>query len=111
MNCSRRYVQQRIRLRAICIERHSLQLAAAVNTSVQNRFPDERVQVIGEPGRFFVEAAYTLICKIHAKREVRNKNGKLEKNMYFLNDGMYGHFAAMFYRPEELTPVLYLVRK
>jgi len=102
-------VQQRIRLRAICIERHSLQLAAAVNTSVQNRFPDERVQVIGEPGRFFVEAAYTLICKIHAKREVRNKNGKLEKNMYFLNDGMYGHFAAMFYRPEELTPVLYLV--
>jgi len=78
---------------------------------VQLRFPDERVKVIAEPGRFFVEAAYTLVCKIHAKREVRNENGKLEKMMYYLNDGIYGVFAAMFYYPEELTPVLYLVRK
>ncbi|KAI8037016.1 hypothetical protein M5D96_010332 [Drosophila gunungcola] len=36
-------------------------IADAVNTSVQLRFPDERVQIIAEPGRFFVEAAYTLI--------------------------------------------------
>nr|XP_036669964.1 ornithine decarboxylase 2 [Drosophila suzukii] len=84
------------------------EIAVAVNTSVQLRFPDERVKVIAEPGRFFVEAAYTLVCKIHAKREVRNENGKLEKMMYYLNDGIYGVFAAMFYYPEELTPVLYL---
>ncbi|XP_016953656.1 ornithine decarboxylase 2 isoform X2 [Drosophila biarmipes] len=83
-------------------------IATVVNTSVQLRFPDERVRIISEPGRFFVEAAYTLVCKVHAKREVRNKNGKLETMMYYLNDGIYGVFAAMFYYPEVLTPILYL---
>ncbi|KAH8365398.1 hypothetical protein KR084_012674 [Drosophila pseudotakahashii] len=84
------------------------EIAEAVNTSVQLRFPDERVQIISEPGRFFVEAAYTLVCKVHAKREVRNKYGKLETLMYYLNDGIFGAFAGMFYYPEVVSPVIYL---
>ncbi|XP_039489380.1 ornithine decarboxylase 2 [Drosophila santomea] len=83
-------------------------IAQAVNTSLELRFPDERVRIISEPGRFFVEAANTLICKVHAKRETRGKDGKLDTMMYYLNDGIFGAFAAMFYYPEELTPVLYL---
>ncbi|XP_017073016.1 ornithine decarboxylase 2-like [Drosophila eugracilis] len=84
------------------------QIAEAVNTSVQLRFPDERVQIISEPGRFFVEAANTLICKVHGKREVRNKDGKLEQIMYYLNDGIFGAFAGMFYYPEVATPQPFL---
>ncbi|KMY92164.1 ornithine decarboxylase 2 [Drosophila simulans] len=84
------------------------EIAQAVNTSVELRFPDERVRIISEPGRFFVEAAYTLICKVHAKREVRSKDGKLDRMMYYLNDGIFGAFAGMFYYPEEVSPELYL---
>ncbi|XP_033154584.1 ornithine decarboxylase 2 [Drosophila mauritiana] len=84
------------------------EIAQAVNTSVELRFPDERVRIISEPGRFFVEAAYTLICKVHAKREVRSKDGKLDTMMYYLNDGIFGAFAGMFYYPEEVSPELYL---
>ncbi|XP_032570841.1 ornithine decarboxylase 2 [Drosophila sechellia] len=84
------------------------EIAQAVNTSVELRFPDERVRIISEPGRFFVEAAYTLICKVHAKREVRSKDGKLDTMMYYLNDGIFGAFAGMFYYPEEVAPELYL---
>ncbi|XP_017061307.1 ornithine decarboxylase 2-like [Drosophila ficusphila] len=83
-------------------------MAEAVNSSVQLRFPDERVQIIAEPGRFFVGAAYTLICKVHAKREVRSKDGKLDQLMYYLNDGIFGAFAGLFYYPEPVTPQLYL---
>ncbi|EDV59590.1 ornithine decarboxylase 2 [Drosophila erecta] len=84
------------------------EIAHAVNTSVKLRFPDERVRIISEPGRFFVEAAYTLICKVHAKREVRSQDGKLDSMMYYLNDGIFGAFAGMFYYPEEMAPELYL---
>ncbi|XP_017128833.1 ornithine decarboxylase 2-like isoform X2 [Drosophila elegans] len=84
-------------------------IADAVNTSLQLRFPDERVQIIAEPGRFFVEAAYTLICKIHAKREVRNKAGKLDTLMYFINDGIYGFLACTFYTSVVVTPEVFLV--
>ncbi|KAH8365396.1 hypothetical protein KR084_012670 [Drosophila pseudotakahashii] len=74
------------------IYRYFLQIAESVNTSVHHHFPDERVKIIAEPGRFFVEAAYTLVCKIHAKREIRNEAGKLDTVMYYLNDGVYGSF-------------------
>ncbi|XP_017128832.1 ornithine decarboxylase 2-like [Drosophila elegans] len=83
-------------------------IADAVNTSVQLRFPDERVQIIAEPGRFFVETAYTLICKIHAKREVRNRAGKSDTLMYYINAGIFGAFADYFYYPEEVNPEIYL---
>ncbi|XP_043644519.1 ornithine decarboxylase 2 isoform X2 [Drosophila teissieri] len=86
------------------------EIAQAVNMSVELRFPDERVRIISEPGRFFVEAAYTLICKVHAKREVRSKDDKLDTMMYYLNDGIFGAFAGMFYYPEKVTPELYLYR-
>nr|CAA47166.1 ornithine decarboxylase [Drosophila melanogaster] len=84
------------------------EIAQSVNTSVELRFPDKRIRIISEPGRFFVEAAYTLICKVHAKREVRSKDGKLDTMMYYLNDGIFGAFAGMFYYPEEVAPELYL---
>lgn len=58
-----------------------------------------------------MESAYTLICKVHAKREVRSKDGKLDTMMYYLNDGIFGAFAGMFYYPEEVAPELYLVRR
>ncbi|XP_017149701.1 ornithine decarboxylase 1 [Drosophila miranda] len=83
-------------------------IAEIVNTSVQRHFPDDRVQIIAEPGRFFVAAAYTLVCKIHAKREVRNEAGKLDTIMYYLNDGVYGSFNCILYDHQVVTPEHYL---
>lgn len=60
-------------------------------------FPDDKVNIIAEPGRYFVASAYTLICKIHAKREARLPNGKLLTKMYYLNDGVYGSFNCILY--------------
>ncbi|KAH8284695.1 hypothetical protein KR018_011571 [Drosophila ironensis] len=83
-------------------------IADIVNASVERQFPDERVQIIAEPGRFFVAAAYTLICKIHAKREVRKDDGKLDTVMYYLNDGVYGSFNCILYDHQVVTAEHYL---
>ncbi|XP_013107441.1 ornithine decarboxylase 1 [Stomoxys calcitrans] len=72
-------------------------IAEIVNKSVLRHFPDDKVNIIAEPGRYFVAAAYTLICKIHAKREARLPNGKLLTKMYYLNDGVYGSFNCILY--------------
>lgn len=58
--------------------------------------PDSAIHIIAEPGRFFVSSAFTLICKIYSKREIV-QNDKLEKTMYFINDGVYGSFNCILY--------------
>ncbi|KAH8372683.1 hypothetical protein KR009_002836 [Drosophila setifemur] len=83
-------------------------IAEIANNSVQKHFPDERVKIIAEPGRYFVAAAYTLICKIHAKREIRNEAGKLDTVMYYLNDGVYGSFNCILYDHQVVTAEHYL---
>ncbi|EDV37832.1 uncharacterized protein Dana_GF13654 [Drosophila ananassae] len=83
-------------------------IADIVNTSVEKHFPDERVQIIAEPGRYFVAAAFTLICKIHARREIRNEAGKLDTVMYYLNDGVYGSFNCILYDHQVVTAQHYL---
>lgn len=85
------------------------QTAGIVNKAVQKHFADESIEIIAEPGRYFVAAAYTLICKIHAKREVRSESGKLDTVMYFLNDGVYGSFNCILYDHQVVTAEHYLV--
>ncbi|KAM7343845.1 ornithine decarboxylase 1-like [Cochliomyia hominivorax] len=78
-------------------------IAEIVNKSLNRHFPDNNVNIIAEPGRFFVASAYTLICKIHAKREARTPNGKLLTKMYYLNDGVYGSFNCILYDHQHVT--------
>ncbi|XP_068145899.1 ornithine decarboxylase 1 [Drosophila tropicalis] len=84
-------------------------IAEDVNKSLDRYFPDENVEIIAEPGRFFVASALTLICKIHAKREVRDQStGKLDTVMYYLNDGIYGSFNCILYDHQVVTAEHYL---
>lgn len=92
-----------------------------INLALDRDFPtsssssSSSVDIISEPGRFFVAAAYTLICKIHAKRIQSRKQMErgeslsfsseedeksLEDSsirMYYLNDGVYGSFNSILY--------------
>lgn len=48
--------------------------------------------MIAEPGRYFVDSAFTLATNIVAKREVIDDNDSLVSTMYYINDGIYGSF-------------------
>ncbi|XP_067629886.1 ornithine decarboxylase 1-like [Eurosta solidaginis] len=77
-------------------------ISKIVNAAIDRHFPDENVEIIAEPGRFFVASAYTLIGKIHAKRDIRtDKNTDLK--MYYINDGVYGSFNCVLYDHQEIT--------
>lgn len=69
------------------------QIASAINESLDTHFPSPNVTVISEPGRFFVESAFTLVTRAHSKRK-DYKNGVVDKIMYYVNDGVYGSFHA-----------------
>lgn len=55
-------------------------------------------------------SAFTLICKIHAKREARSPTGNLLSKMYYLNDGVYGTFNCILYDHQHVTVDHFLVR-
>lgn len=62
----------------------------------QTKFPD--LQIIAEPGRYFVSSALTLLVKVIGKRSyVQNGNTYM---MYYLNDGLFGSFLLKFWEPE-----------
>ncbi|XP_044730378.1 ornithine decarboxylase 1-like [Chrysoperla carnea] len=73
-------------------------IGRVVNDAIQTYFPCENVQIIAEPGRYFVESAVTIACRIVS---MKNRN---EKISYYLNDGRCGSFSFLnfAYEPFEL---------
>lgn len=76
-----------------------LQIAQVVNYALDEFFPlSEGVQVIAEPGRFYVAAAYTLAANVHSKRITQ------AHTMYYINDGVYGSFNCVLYDHAVVSP-------
>ncbi|XP_041673397.1 ornithine decarboxylase-like, partial [Cheilinus undulatus] len=75
-----------------------------INDALDKYFPpDSGVQIIAEPGRYYVESAFTLAANIMARRvitddvkEVYNGDNSPDKvMMYYLNDGVYGSLSCL----------------
>lgn len=81
-----------------------MQIASIVNRSIDLHFPSPDITIIAEPGRYFVASAYTLACRVHSKREVR-QNGKFLSTMYYINDGVYGSFNCSLYDHKVVYPL------
>lgn len=80
-------------------------IAATVSESLDLHFPVDgpAVSVIAEPGRYYVESAFTLTALIVSKR--RDHEDGEEVINYFLNDGMYGSFSNTTFAVGEAIPV------
>lgn len=81
-------------------------LAESVNYALEEYFPAsscEDIEIIAEPGRYYVSSAMTLCSMVIAKRqEFDDKTGK-DGFMYYLNEGVYGAFNNVLfehYKPE-----------
>ncbi|XP_050533773.1 ornithine decarboxylase-like isoform X2 [Daktulosphaira vitifoliae] len=79
--------------------------AGIINEALDELFPpDSGVNIIAEPGRYFVESSFTLTTQIHSIKR-GSCNGEI---MYFINDGIYGSFMDILierakYIPKPLT--------
>ncbi|KAG5335644.1 AZIN2 inhibitor, partial [Acromyrmex heyeri] len=63
-------------------------LANVINDAIQDL--DSSIRVVSEPGRYYVESAFTVASFLHSKKIV-HKNGKFMR-MYYANIGTYNSF-------------------
>lgn len=99
------------------------QIAATVRPILLDLFNDPTIEVIAEPGRFFVASAFTLTVRVNSRRVVFSDSSsndsqlcgndesleKPSKFMYYVNDGVYGSFNCLVFDHAVLgTP--YIVR-
>lgn len=79
------------------------EIAKVINESLDIYFPEfdengfkSKVQIIAEPGRYYVASAFTLATNIIARRTIQEEDGT-NGEMYYLNDGVYGSFNCIIF--------------
>uniref|UniRef100_A0A1B6GPX0 ornithine decarboxylase n=1 Tax=Cuerna arida TaxID=1464854 RepID=A0A1B6GPX0_9HEMI len=85
------------------------EIAKIVNKTLEEEFADESLQIIAEPGRYFVTSAYTLACQIYSKKELGSNESRMNRNhiMYYINDGVYGSFNCILFDHRKITPIIF----
>uniref|UniRef100_A0A8C6T2J3 ornithine decarboxylase n=1 Tax=Neogobius melanostomus TaxID=47308 RepID=A0A8C6T2J3_9GOBI len=84
------------------------ELEMVLNSKALDEFfpADSGVRVIAEPGRYFVDSAFTLALNVFAKKKVWNMfmsadgNGLDTMIMYYVTDGLYGAFGDIKLYPD-----------
>nr|KAF7387681.1 hypothetical protein H0235_018403 [Vespula pensylvanica] len=64
---------------------------------------DPTIEIISEPGRYYVTAAFTLAGYLHSKRTVSNGNSL--KQMYYVNCGVYSGFIEELLNLNSRQPI------
>lgn len=70
-------------------------IAASVRAALDTHFPPGcGVDLIAEPGRFFVKSSHALAVNVVGKRRTVDETGVTRWN-YYINDGIYGSFNCI----------------
>jgi len=83
------------------------EIANAIRPVIDEHFGPE-INVIAEPGRYFVAESHTLAVNVFAKRTVDDESeigGK--KFLYYINDGVYQSFNCIFFDHVVPTPLVF----
>ncbi|KAM3933755.1 antizyme inhibitor 2 [Leptodactylus fuscus] len=92
------------------------EMSAVINPALDLYFPEgSAVEIIAEPGRYYVASAFSLAVNIIAKKEVNLESSGSDdedcypnKNiMYYINDGVYGSFNCIFFDHAHPIPILH----
>lgn len=65
------------------------ELSKMVNNAIEDIDPN--IQIISEPGRYYVTSAFTLAAYLHSKRTI--SEGNRLRHMYYVNCGVYNAFV------------------
>lgn len=77
--------------------------AKFINKAIDDCFPDPKVEIISEPGSFFMYSSMKLLCNVHSKRVDRDKSGKIKLINYFISDGLFTSFLGHFIFKIDIT--------
>ena len=82
-------------------------MAAVLRAALDDYMPPS-VNIIGEPGRYYVSSAFTLATHIIARRTIEDANTLEKSYMLYLNDGLYGNFSSIMF--DHQNPVAQVLR-
>uniref|UniRef100_A0A667X1A4 ornithine decarboxylase n=1 Tax=Myripristis murdjan TaxID=586833 RepID=A0A667X1A4_9TELE len=87
----------------------NFKVAATINLALDDFFPVGcGVQIIAEPGRYYVESAFTLAVNVIAKKVIMEEAAEHNRSeegvpdrvmMYYVNDGVYGSLSFLINDP------------
>ncbi|KAI1283400.1 ornithine decarboxylase [Xylaria sp. FL0933] len=81
-------------------------MAHVLREALDEYFPPH-INIIAEPGRYYVSTAFTIACNIIARRTIENPSTGETSYMVYVNDGLYGNFSSiMFDHQQPVAKVL-----
>lgn len=75
-------------------------IAETIRDELQKSFSDiTNLEVIAEPGRYFVTTSHTLVVNVIGKKELHNNNNNNNNKrfIYYINSGVYSSFSAIHF--------------
>ncbi|KAI1753385.1 ornithine decarboxylase [Xylaria castorea] len=82
-------------------------MAHVLREALDQYFPPH-INIIAEPGRYYVSSAFTVACSIIARRTIENPITGETSYMVYMNDGIYGNFSCIMYDHQQ--PVAKILR-
>jgi ornithine decarboxylase len=80
-------------------------IANAIRPVIDELFPAD-VNVIAEPGRYFVAESHTLVVNVFGKRNFEDQYGN-KRFLYYVNDGVYQSFNCIFFDHAAPKPLVF----
>ncbi|KAI0977139.1 ornithine decarboxylase [Xylaria arbuscula] len=71
-------------------------MAHVLREALDEYFP-AHINIIAEPGRYYVSSAFTIACNIIARRTIENPVTGETSYMVYVNDGLYGNFSSIMF--------------
>ncbi|KAI1438871.1 ornithine decarboxylase [Xylaria sp. CBS 124048] len=71
-------------------------MANVLRKALDDYFPPH-INIIAEPGRYYVSSAFTIACNIIARRTIENPATGETSYMLYMNDGLYGNFSSIMF--------------
>jgi len=81
------------------------EIANHIRPILDSLFADD-VELIAEPGRYFVAESHTLAVNVFAKREVPATADEEKRCLYYVNEGVYQSFNCVFFDHVHPTPLV-----
>jgi len=83
------------------------EIADAIRPVLDQYFPPE-VEIIAEPGRYFVAECHTLAVNLFAKRVIQPETSEEQRRfLYYVNDGVYQSFNCIFFDHAAPKPLVF----
>lgn len=82
-------------------------MAGTLRLALDEYMPSH-INIIGEPGRYYVANAFTLATNVIARRTIEDATSAEKSYMLYMNDGLYGNFSSIMF--DHQNPVAHVLR-